>query len=284
MNLNVSLVDIVRPVLDHVTDETLKLVLYESFIESSESVTKIEQCFDNLPARRWPEEVLSRFFNSWKASHLKMLAIYGLSCRLQRLALAADGRRREQLFLAAARNGETSHEDLGLDTGGKTHADLYDRFAAAFLRGSAWRLEEYCLPDARDFRQWIYHNMVVDDIGSGLLTNIFSEIYNHGEYSLALAAFSELVDRHYDFSAHQKSDALGYISVHVDGDTEVDHFRVVVDALERYNDAIGGAIDYGRAKKLFKEYLARLGAIMEALRLTITHERQGIQLHERPPA
>ncbi len=277
MILNVSLLDIIRPVLDHVADETLKQVLYESFIESSESVTKIEQCFSNLPAKRWPEEVLSGFFNSWKASHLKMLAIYGLSCRLQRLALASDGRRREQLFIAAARNGETSYEDLGLDAGGKTHAELYDRFAAAFVSGSAWRLEQYCLPDARGFRQWIYRNMVVDDIGVGLLTNIFSEIYNHAEYSLALAAFSELVDRHYDFSADQKSQALGYISVHVDGDTEVDHFRVVVEAFERYNEAIGGATDYGRARNLFKEYLARLGCIMEALRLTMKREMQGAQ-------
>lgn len=253
------------PVINLLADEKLKDALIQSFTESANSVEKIELCFSSLPEKRWADETLATFFHCWKASHLKMLAIYGLSCRLQRLALSSEGNKREQLFISAARNAATSYEDLGLDYDGETHADLYDRFASAFLKNSFWQIESYGLPQALEFKQWIYRNMVVSDITTGLLTNIFSEIYNHSEYSLALKAFSQLVDDHYSFSPEEKSRALLYISVHVEDETEVDHFLVVAEALNHYRDAIECEIDYDQAKSLFKEYLSRLGSVMESL-------------------
>lgn len=274
MKFQGMLLNTVARVIDMVPDKKLNKTLTESFTESGDSVQKIERCFSWLPEKQWSDPLLVTFFHSWKASHLKMLAIYGLSCRLQRLALSSEGDIREQLFIAAARNGETSHEDLGLDYDGETHAELYDRFAASFLKDSFWQLEKYGLPEALDFKRWIYRNMVVSDITQGLLTNIFSEIYNHGEYSMALKAFSAFIDNHYDFSPEKKRNALLYINVHVEEETEVDHFLVVVEALSRYHKALAREIDYDLARSLFSEYLNRLGSIMESLTQQMIKEQK----------
>jgi len=239
----------------------------------------IESCFELLPAKRWSEDVLSTFLHSWKATHLKMLAIYGLSCRIQRLALTHDaindGEAREQLWMAAARNAETSYEDLGLDYAGVTHAALYDDMARSFVPSDAWLMEENGLPAALEFKRWVYDKMVVGDIPMGLLTNMFSEIYNHAEYSLALRAFTELVDSHYDFTEAEKERALCYIGAHVGDETEMKHFLVVVDALDRYNMAGRLQTDYERAETLFTEYLERLGVVMGEMRLRMVRDRQG---------
>jgi hypothetical protein len=262
-----------------VTDQRLREALEKSFSQAAASVEKVERCFELLPARRWSEDIFSTFLHSWKATHLKMLGIYGLSCRIQRLALSRDavkdGEAREQLWMAAARNAETSYEDLGLDYDGVTHAALYDDMARSFVPNDAWLMEENGLPAALEFKRWVYERMVVDDIPTGLLTNMFSEIYNHAEYSLALRAFTELVDSHYDFTAAEKERALCYIGAHVGDETEMKHFLVVVDALHRYNQATRLPIDYERAENLFTEYLERLGGVMGEMRLRMVSEQQG---------
>ena len=258
-----------------VTDPRLREALERSFSRAAGSVEKVERCFELLPAKRWSEDFLSTFFHSWRATHLKMLAIYGLSCRIQRLALTNDGEAREQLWMAAARNAETSYEDLGLDYGGVTHAALYDDMARSFVPNDAWLMEEHGLPAALEFKRWVYEKMVVDDIPTGLLTNMFSEIYNHAEYSLALRAFTEFVDSHYDFTAADKERALCYIGAHVGDETEMKHFLVVVDALHQYNLAGRLHIDYERAETLFTEYLERLGVVMGEMRLRMVSEQQG---------
>jgi len=262
-----------------VADQRLREALERSFSRASASVDEVQQCFALIPARRWSEDVLSTFLHSWKATHLKMLGIYGLSCRIQRLALAQDavddGEAREQLWMAAARNAETSYEDLGLDYEGVTHASLYDDMARSFVPTDAWLMEANGLPAALEFKRWVYEKMVVEDIPIGLLTNMFSEIYNHAEYSLALRAFTELVDSHYDFTEAEKERALCYIGAHVGDETEMKHFLVVVEALDRYNRARGLEIDYELAETLFTEYLQRLGVVMGEMRLRMVSEQQG---------
>ncbi len=267
-----SILSTVTSIINMISDEKLHQTLSQSFSEASESLQQCENFFQLLPTHGWSNKMLATIFNSWKATHLKMLAIYGLSCRLQRLALSRDGQHREQLLLASAFNAETSHEDLGLDYEGVTHAALYEDLAGGFLGNYPWQLDEYCLPQARDFKQWIYHNMVVDGIYQGLFTNMFSEIFNHGEYTRALSAFSELIDKHYEFSPQKKNTALYYIGVHVTDETEVAHFEVVVKALNEYSKATNTAIDYTQAKLLFKEYLKRLGTVMEALTIEMKQE------------
>jgi hypothetical protein len=255
-----------------VPDRRLREALGRSFARAAASVEAIEGCFELLPVKRWSDEMLATFFHSWKATHLKMLGIYGLCCRIQRLALTETGEAREELWMAAARNAETSHEDLGLDYDGVTHAALYDDLARSFLPSDAWLMEVNGVPAALDFKRWVYGKMVVGDVATGLLTNMFSEIYNHAEYTLALEAFTELVERHYRFSDAEKERALCYIRAHVGDETEMKHFLVVVDALERYNRALGLVIDYDAAEALFTEYLERLGAAMGELRLRMTSE------------
>jgi hypothetical protein len=164
------LVKIITDLINLVADKQLHQALTQAFAEAHNSVLKIERFYELLSTNSWSKEQLARFFNSWKATHLKMLAIYGLSCRLQRLALATnDMHGREQLLLASVHNAETNYEDLGLDFGGETHTALYDTFAKTFLADFPWQLEQHCSPRAREFREWIYHNMVVDDIARGLL-------------------------------------------------------------------------------------------------------------------
>ena len=253
------------PLIDMVADGQLRQSLVVSFQEAEESVVKIENFFAKVPTERRDFPFLAHFFNSWKATHLKMLAIYGLSCRLQRLALTDNCQVREQLLLAGALNAETSYEDLGLDFQGQTHAELYNQFADLFLDDYPWQLEKYCLPKAREFQQWIYYNMVVNDIPTGLFTNMFSEIYNHAEYTIALSAFSNLIDRHYSFTDAEKEQALTYISAHVADETEVAHFLVVVKALNAYCQATNTSLDYQEAQNLFMEYLTRLGDVMAEL-------------------
>lgn len=259
----------------HIPDETLQAAIKDSFIESAESVRAIDRCFHLLPTSRWPRNILAQFFSSWKASHLKMLAIYGLTCRLQRRALSMEGAHRQQLLMAAALNAETSYEDLGLDYDGQTHAELYDDFAAAFVGDEGWQADKFLLPEARRFKRWVYRNMVVEDLSVGLLTNIFSEIYNHGEYSLALSAFSAYSDRHCAFSPAEKERALLYVNAHVEGETEVAHFLVVVKALGQYQQVFGISTNYEQAKNLFKEYLRQLGTILGLLANSMREQEHG---------
>ena len=262
-------------VADLVTDRRLREALHRSFSRAAASVEEVERCFELLPARRWSDDLLAVFLQSWKSTHLKMLAIYGLCCRIQRHALQHDGEAREQLWMAAARNAETSHEDLGLDYNGVTHAALFDDMARSLVPTDSWQRESNGVPPALEFKRWVYERMIVDDIPMGLLTNMFSEIYNHAEYTLALDAVTEFVESHYDFSEAEKQRALCYIGAHVGDDTEMKHFLVVVDALNRYNLARRLEIDYERAEGLFTEYLERLGVVMGEMRRRMVSEQQG---------
>jgi len=218
-----------------------------------------------LPSSAWSRDLLCTFSGSWKATHLKMLAIYGLSCRLQRTAEDAEDLDRSNLYLAAARNAATSYEDLGLDFDGHTHAELYDDFAEALTGGDLWTLRQYRLPEAQRFSRWTYRNMVVESIPEGLLANMFSEIYNHGEYSIALPAAGAYFQQHTRLTAQERRKAIAYIGAHVEDDTEADHFLVVVEALDRYLAATKTQFDAERAGSLFRAYLRNLAPVMQKL-------------------
>ena len=74
-----------------------------------------------------------------------------------------------------------------------------------------------------------------------------------------------MIDRHYSLSDSAKEQALTYINAHVEDETEVGHFLVVVKALNNYSQATNTAIDYQQAQDLFVEYLTRLGNVMDEL-------------------
>jgi amino acid adenylation domain-containing protein/thioester reductase-like protein len=272
MNTPTSLVAVVDPVISLVPSAELRDTLYRAFSEERVAVENIEEFFRLLPSFAWSQELLDTFANSWKATHLKMLAIYGLSCRLQRMADSAEGRGQSNLYLAAARNAATSYEDLGLDFDGHTHAELYEDFAEALTGGDLWQLRKYRLPEAQRFGQWVYRNMVVEDISNGLLTNMFSEIYNHGEYSIALPATDAYFRQHTRLTAPERRKAVTYIAAHVEDEVEAAHFLVVVEALDRYRAATKTSFDAERAESIFRAYLRNLGPVMRKLTETMKKE------------
>jgi hypothetical protein len=278
MNHAASLNSIVNPVISIVPRAELRDRLREAFCEEHAAVKTIEEFFQLLLTAQWSKELRCTFASSWKATHLKMLAIYGLSCRLQRLADTASDSARSEFYLAAARNASTSYEDLGLDFDGQTHADLYDAFADALTGGDSWQMREYRLPAAHRFSQWIYRNMVVEPIPVGLLTNMFSEIYNHGEYSIALPAANAYFERHTDLTPGERRSATTYISAHVEDEVEATHFLVVVEALDRYLAASGTQFDAEGASTLFRNYLRNLAPVMQELTQMMQSELGGRKL------
>jgi hypothetical protein len=265
MNTSTSLASIVDPVISLVPRAELRDTLRQAFSAEQTAVENIEEFFRMLPSAPWSRNLLCTFAGSWKATHLKMLAIYGLSCRLQRTAEGADDLGRSNLYVAAARNAATSYEDLGLDFDGHTHAQLYDDFAEALTGGDLWTLRKYRLPEAHRFSQWTYRNMVVDPISDGLLTNLFSEIYNHGEYSIALPAADAYFQRHSRLTSQDRQKAVTYIAAHVEDDVEADHFLIVAEALDRYLAATKTQLDADRAGSVFRAYLRNLAPVMQKM-------------------
>jgi len=270
-----GLLAVVNPVINLIPRRDLREALQQSFENERESVRVIERCFELLPTKPWSPDFLRTLVCSWKATHLKMLAIYGLSCRLQRMAKTAGPSSSNVLYIAGARNAETSYEDLGLDFDAKTHAELYENFAEALVGDDSWQLRQHKLPQAHQFSRWVYRNMVVEDIAVGLFTNMFSEIYNHGEYSIALPAFTSYFAQHTPLSAQQRASAVTYINAHVEDDTEKGHFLVVVDAIERFYEATGRQFDRAQAESVFRSYLQLLAPVMRTLTNRMQDELSG---------
>jgi len=252
-------------VISLVPSTELRDTLRRAFSEERAAVGNIEEFFQTLPSSAWSKDLRCAFASSWKATHLKMLAIYGLSCRIQRTADDAGDLDRANLYLAAARNAATSYEDLGLDFDGHTHAELYEDFAGALTGDDLWQLPKYRLPEAHRFSRWIYRNMVVEPIADGLLTNMFSEIYNHGEYSIALPSADAYFQQHTRLDAAARRKAVTYIAAHVEDEVEAAHFLVVVEALDRYQAASRTKFDAERAGSLFRTYLRSLAEVMRKL-------------------
>jgi hypothetical protein len=107
--------------------------------------------------------------------------------------------------------------------------------------------------------------MVVEPIPDGLLTNMFSEIYNHGEYSIALPSADAYFEQHSRLTAPERRKAIAYIAAHVEDEVEAAHFLVVVEALDRYLAASKVPFDAERAGSVFRAYLRNLGQVMRKL-------------------
>lgn len=254
----------IGPTLDRLDHPVLGEALSAAFAAHRGELGSIEAVFRRLPALAGRPELLARFFNGWKATHLKMLAIYGLTCRLHRLAIAADGEAREMLFSAAARTAETSHEDLGLDYDGITHAALYDDMVGVFLPDDTWTLRRHTLEPAVGFQRWVYRCMTVESIPVGLLCNLMSEIYNHAEYSIARHGMAALLGATGVTDEAARTRALTYIDAHLEDDTEIDHFRAMVEALDTYGALTGEPVTHAQAVEVFGGYLTRLAAVMRS--------------------
>lgn len=254
----------IEPVLTRLEHPVLRDALCDAFDSCKDTLARTESVFRGLPELAGRPDLLARFANGWKATHLKMLAIYGLTCRLHRKAMAAEGDARAALFVAAARTAETSHEDLGLDYDGVTHARLYEDMVGVFLDGDDWLSQRFALEPAVDFQRWVYRCMVVEPVPVGLLCNLMSEIYNHAEYSIAHHGMVGLLDRQGITDADARRRALTYIDAHLEDETEIDHFRVMVEALDIYGREAGEPVTGELARGVFTGYLDRLGRVMSA--------------------
>lgn len=254
------------PAVDAVSDEALRGALRRSLEKHRETLSTIVQVFERFTERQWPVNVRRTFMRSWHDTHLKMLPIYGLTCRLHKLALAAEGPARDAFFLAAARNAATSHEDLNLEAEFPyTHSQLFDHLANAVCDGDDWRLDRHCVTEAATFKSWVYRNMVAEPIPVGLYTNMFSEIFNHGEYGESMEPFERMLEQVFGYSA-EKSRQLGiYIRCHVDDGVEEAHFRCVIDSFEALAKATGQSPNHADAEPVFDAYLVGIGAVMRRL-------------------
>src|ERR1039457_3821507 len=143
MHTSTSPNSILDPLISLVPRAGLRDTLRRAFSEEQAAVENIEEFFRMLPSSAWSSDLLCTFSGSWKATHLKMLAVYGLSCRLQRTAEGAEDHDRSNLYLAASRSAATSYEALGLYFDGHTHAELYDDFTKALTGGDLWGSLKY---------------------------------------------------------------------------------------------------------------------------------------------
>jgi hypothetical protein len=257
-------------VIDTVVNPQLRNALANSFERAAPTLEKVAGVFESFTSSCNDPELARTFMKSWHSTHLKMLPIYGLTCRLHKLAVEEEtDPKRNNYFMAAMRNAATSHEDLSVDAPElRTHTKLFDDLAIAICGDDGWRSDKYNIPEAAEFQEWIYDQMVYTPIENGLLTNMFSEIYNHGEYSSAMLPFEGMLER----MGHDKEEARSigiYIRCHVDSNVEEAHFNSVVTALDHYNDAIESSTAQEDAERLFDEYLERSGVVMEALQQRI---------------
>lgn len=256
----------IKPAIMAVPDQSLRAALLGSIDRHAATLAAITATFNRFAGRDWPLDVRRTFLRSWHDTHLKMLPIYGLTCRLNKLAEAAEGETRAAFFRAAARNAATSHEDLNLEWQfPATHTQLFDQLANTICDGDAWRLDRHCIDQAAAFKRWIYMSMVADPITTGLYTNMFSEIFNHGEYGEAMEPFEAFLEN-YCGCTREESRRLGiYIRCHVDDGVEEAHFRCVVDALDAYAAATGKTIDHSASAQVFDTYLSKIGEVMTGL-------------------
>jgi len=117
--------------------------------------------------------------------------------------------------------------------------------------------------------------MVVESIPVGLLTNMFSEIYNHGEYSIALPATDAYFQQHTSLTPLERRKAVNYIAAHVEDEVEAAHFMVVVEALDRYLEASKTQFDPQQAGDVFRTYLRNLAKVMRKLTQMMRAELAG---------
>jgi hypothetical protein len=121
--------------------------------------------------------------------------------------------------------------------------------------------------------------MVVEGIADGLLTNMFSEIYKHGEYTVALPAATAYFQRQTRLGVREREKAVTYVAAHVEDDVEAAHFLVVVEALERFLAASGTDLEPGRAEAIFRTYLRKIGEVMQRLGGMMRAELEGRTEH-----
>lgn len=128
--VKVTMEEKVKEVLDLLPKSKHKMAIEKIMAAKSENFLEIEKVFKQICSSKFSESKMSFFLNMWKSTHLKMLPIYGLSCRLNILASSSDDEQQKlHYYQASDFNSQTSHEDLGIGFDAISHGKLYDDFA-----------------------------------------------------------------------------------------------------------------------------------------------------------
>jgi hypothetical protein len=265
----VSLLGIVEPVIKGMPDRPLKHMLWESFCEEETCLYDIERCFRALAARKQSTESLRRFFQSWSKTNNSAASVSGLASRITLRGSEYEGVD-DQLghFRICAELQRITDEDLGA-YGGIVHADLFYRMATTLCGDDSWLLASYCAPEATEFRDWMDRQRLREkNIVSGLLATLIHEVYTHGEVELIHPLFERWFRSIMEVPAHQVGKVLAWVTVHTGG-TESAHFGHATKAVLDYCSLTGLVLSERETVNLFRGYLKRKAAVMNALRPTL---------------
>jgi hypothetical protein len=243
----------------------IKKTLDKTMQSKADELSKIEKVFQKICSKKYSNKKMSLFLNAWKLTHLKMLPIYGLSCRLNMLGMEYDNEIKLAYLEASAYNAKTSHEDLGIGFNAISHGQLYDEFALSLVKKDKWKLEKYELPKAKDFSKWVYKSMLLNSIEYALCINMVSEFYNHAEYAYSYDTFKYSMTNFYDIQGKELEDAIRYIDVHNEYETEIHHFLAVVESIYKYEEASGKKVSMETVKEVIVTYIDSITEVFESL-------------------
>lgn len=260
-----TLLEIVDPVIAEMPGGPVQEALISSFNEQRGSLDAIEDCFVRLVSKRHSPEQLKYFFHSWSKTNHSAASVSGLANRITLIARKRDDIAEQAGYYHACDSLQrVTDEDLGA-RGGILHADLYYRMATLLCGDDSWLMKSYCLNEAQEFRNWVDQQRLREkDIVRGLLTTLVHEVYTHGEVELIHPLFDAWFRTRLAIPSEEVRKVLAWVTVHTGG-TESDHFRHATEALRHYCDVSGTSVDPPTAKELFKGYLRRKAAVMEAL-------------------
>lgn len=256
LTVSTSMMQKMDEVISMLPEGDIKMTLERTIKQKADKFIIIQNIFQKIGSQHYSNETMSYFLNGWKMTHLKMLPIYGISCRLNTLAMQSDNMQQRLHYLeSSAYNAKTSHEDLGLGFDAISHGRLYDEFSFALVKSDEWKLDKYATPKANDFSQWVYRGMLLNPIPYALCINLISEFYNHAEYAYSYETFKYSMETFYGIKGKALEDAIRYIDVHNEYETEIHHFMAVISAISKYEDAIEAKIDMQTMVEVIVTYI-----------------------------
>jgi hypothetical protein len=261
-----SMLDKMGEVIAMLPPSDIKKTIEQTIMSKADKFARIEAIFRKIGSQKYSSETMSFFLNGWKMTHLKMLPIYGVSCRLNTLGMeCGDEKKRLSYLESSAFNAQTSHEDLGLGFDAISHGRLYDEFAFSLTKSDEWKLSKYDTQKANDFSQWVYRGMLLNPIPYALCINMISEFYNHAEYAYAYETFNYSMSNFYGMVGKELEDAIRYIDVHNEYETEIHHFMAVINSIEKYEEASGDKVETLTMEEVIVTYVDSITDALESI-------------------
>lgn len=256
-----NFLNIVEPVIGSMLDGPLRESLRAAYVEETESLKTIEECFLLLTSKVHDAERLRIFFHCWAQTNNSASSVAGLACRL---TLSTKGLPKEDRLIYYRIVDSLQRiidEDFGAH-GEIMHADLYYRMATGICGDDSWQSKRHQSPSSQEFRRWMLKLRLRDrKILNGLLFTLIHEVFTHGEVELIHPMFQEWLPTHLGIPARDARKLLAWITVHTGG-LETEHFGHATNSVLDYCRASGETVDPIAAKELFTTYLRRKAAVM----------------------